>query len=73
MKRIRDLGFKVPMGGLTLRQVSEVEEVLASMSGIDNTDEIELQEIGKSMEDLISKMSQMDDLFEHLYTSFWVG
>ena len=34
-------------------------------SGIDNADEIELQEIAKSMEDLISQMSQTDDLFEH--------
>ena len=49
------------MGGLTFRQVSEVEEVLASMSGIDNADEIELQEIAKSTEDLISKMSQTDN------------
>ena len=65
LKRIRDLVFEVPMGGLTFRQVSEVEEVLASMSGIDNADEIELQETAKSMEDLISQMSQMDDLFEH--------
>ena len=53
------------MGGLTLRQVLEVEEVLASMSSIDNADEIGLQEIGKSTEDLISQMSQIDDLFEH--------
>ena len=53
------------MGGLTLRQVSKVEEVLASMSRIDNADEIEHQEIAKSMEGLISQMSQMDDLFEH--------
>ena len=53
------------MGGLTLRQVSEVEEVLASMPSIDNADEIELQEIAKSKEDLISQMSQLDDLFEH--------
>ena len=39
--------------------------MLASMSGIDNADEMELQEIAKSMEDLIPQMSQMDDLFEH--------
>ena len=50
------------MGGLTLRQVSEVEEVLASMSG---ADEIELQEIAKSMEDSISQMTQKIDLFEY--------
>ena len=50
------------MGGLTLRQVSEVEEVLASMSG---ADEIELQEIAKSMEDSISQMTQTNDLFEY--------
>ena len=65
LKRVCELGFEVPMGGLTFRQVSEVEELLASMSNIDKADEIDLQEIAKSTEGLISQMSQTDDLFEH--------
>ena len=61
-KRIRDLCFEVPMGRLTLQQVSEVQEFMFS---IDDANEIELQEIAKGTEILISQMSQTDDLFEH--------
>ena len=56
------MGFEVPMGGLILQQVSEVEDF---MSSIDDADEIGFQEIAKSMKNLISQMSQTDDLFEH--------
>ena len=34
-------------------------------------DDIELQEIAKSMEDLISQLSQTDVLSDILHTSFW--
>ena len=65
LKRIRDLGFKVPTRGLTFWQVSEVVEVLNSMSSIDNADVIEIEEFLKKTKNIISQMSQMDDLFEH--------
>ena len=39
----------------------------------DKADEIELQEIVKSMEDLIFQMAQMDDLFEHPLCEFFWG
>ena len=46
-----------------------MREWVSSTSNISEADEIELQEIAKGMEDLISQMkdyqSQMDDLFEH--------
>ena len=35
------------------------------MSDIAKVDEIEMQELGKNTEDLISQMTPMDDLFEH--------
>ena len=41
-----------------------VEEELPSVSDIDKVGDIELQEIRKSMEDLISQMSQTDDSFK---------
>ena len=35
------------------------------MSDVDNVDDIELQEIAKSTEDLISQLTQTGDLFEY--------
>ena len=46
-----------------------MEEEMPSASDVDKADFIELEEIAKSMEDLISRLnnqqSHMDDLFEH--------
>ena len=59
------MDFDMPKTNLKPRHLLELLETLTSMSDITKADEIELQEIAKSMEDLISQMSQMDDLFEH--------
>ena len=45
--------------------LNKVKEELPSESDITKADDIELQEIVKSMEDLISQMSQTDDLFKY--------
>ena len=44
--------------------VNKAEEELPSTSDIAKVDEIELQEIVKSMENLISQMLKTDDSFE---------
>ena len=69
---LRSLGFYIPSGKLTARQAvmfNKVKEKLPSESDITKADDIELQEIAKSTEDLIMQMrhdqSQADDLFEH--------
>ena len=68
---LRDLDFNVPKGKVTSRQavlLNEAEEELRSPSEIAKADEIELEEIAKSTEDLIfqiNNQSQTDDLFEH--------
>ena len=46
--------------------LNKAQEELPSAPDIDKADDIELQEIVKSMGNLISQMSQTDDLFEHL-------
>ena len=46
--------------------LNKVKEELPSASDVDKSDDIELQEIVKSMEDLISQLMQTDDLFEYL-------
>ena len=56
--RLRNLGFDIPRGKLTARQavmLNRVKEELPSESDITKADDIELQEIAKSMEDLISQ------------------
>ena len=69
--RLCNLGFDIPMGKLTARQVvmlNRVKEELPSESDITTADDIELQEIVKRMEDLIfqiNNQSQKDDLFEY--------
>ena len=69
--RLRNLGFDIPRGKLTARQavmLNRVKEELPSESDIAKTDDIELQEIAKSTEDLIfqiNNQSQTDDLFEY--------
>ena len=64
---LQDLGYHIPAGKITAREfvmLNKAEEELPSTSDIANTDEIELQEIVKSTENLISQMSQTDDSFE---------
>ena len=45
--------------------LNRVKEELFSESDITRADDIELQEIVESTENLISQMSQTDDLFKH--------
>ena len=45
--------------------LNKAVEELPSTSNIDKADDIELQEIAKSMEDVISKLMQTDDLFQY--------
>ena len=57
-KGLRELGFDIPTGKVTYRQVvmlNRVEEKLPSASDVAKADDIELQEIAKSMEDLIAQ------------------
>ena len=69
---LRDLDFNIPKGKITARQalmLNLVEEEMPSASDVDKADDIELQEIAKSTEDLISHLndqqSQTDDLLEY--------
>ena len=69
---LHSLGFDIPRGKLTGWQavmLNKVKEELPSESDITKADDIKLQEIAKSMEDLIMQMrrdqSQTDDLFKH--------
>ena len=70
--RLRSLGFDIPRGKLTAQQaviLNKMKEELPSESDITKVDDIELQEIAKSMEDLIVQIrhdhSQTDDLLKH--------
>ena len=67
-----DLDFNVSKGNITSQQaamLNEVEEEIPSASDVDKVGDIELQEIVKSMEDLIFEIkdvqTETDDLFEH--------
>ena len=67
-----DLGFNVSKGKVTSRQVTilnQVEEEIHSASDVDKVGNIELQEIVKSMEDLIFQIkdsqTDTDGLFKH--------
>ena len=69
---LHDLDFNVPKGKVTARQAAmliEVEEEIPSASDVDKADDIDLQEIAKSMEDSIFKIKDVqtdtDDLFKH--------
>ena len=67
VRSLRDLGYGIHAGKITAREfvmLNKAEEELPSTSDIAKTDEIEFQEIAKSMENLISQMSQKDDSFE---------
>ena len=67
--RLCNLGFDIPRGKLTARQsvmLNEAQEELPSASDVDKVGDMELQEIVKNTEDLISHIqTQTDDLFEH--------
>ena len=66
--RLRRLDFNIPVGKVTAQQavmLNKAAEELPSTSDVDKADDIELQEIAKSMEDLISQLTETDDLFEH--------
>ena len=64
-----NLGFDIPRGEVTAWQavmLNKAAEEMPSASDIDKVDDIELQEIVKSTEDLIfqiNNQSQTDDLF----------
>ena len=67
-----DLDFNVPKGKVTSQQaamLNKVEEEIPSLSEITKADEIELQEIVKSMGDSIYQIKDIqtdtDDLFKH--------
>ena len=69
---LHSLGFNIPRGKLTAQQavmLNKVKEELPSEFDITKADDIELQEIAKSTEDLIVQMrhdqSQTDNSFEH--------
>ena len=68
---LREMGYNVSKTNLKPRFVSDLMEKqaqLLSIHEIAGTDEIELEEIAKSTEDLIfqiNSQSQTDELFEH--------
>ena len=67
--RLHRLGFNMPVGKVTAWQavlLNKAAEELPSESHITKVDDIELQEIAKSMEYLISQLMQTDDLFLYL-------
>ena len=66
--RLCRLGFNIPVGKVTAWQavmLNKAAEELPSTSDIDKADDIELQETAKSTEDLISQLTQTDDLLEY--------
>ena len=68
---LRDLEFNVSKGKVTSRQaemLNKMEEEIPSVSDVDKVGELELEEIAKSIEDLIFQINSQtdtDDLFEH--------
>ena len=69
--RLHRLGFNIPVGKVTAQQavmLNKAAEDLPSESDITQADDIELQEFVKSMEDLISQLTQTDDVFEYPYS-----
>ena len=71
IRGLREMGYNITKTNLKPRFVLDLMEnqaKLPSSSEIAGADEIELEEIAKSMEDLIfqiNNQSQTDDLFEH--------
>ena len=71
--RLRTLGFNIPVGRITARQVvmlNKAAEELPSESDITGADDIELQEIVEKASGIISQIEDIqtdtEDLFEHL-------
>ena len=71
-KRLRRLGFNVPVGRITARQavmLNKAAEELPSESDITKADDIELQEIVEKASGIISEIKDVqtdtEDLFEH--------
>ena len=69
---LRDLEFNISKGKVASRQaemLNKVEEEIPSVSDVDKAGDIELQEIVKSTEDIISQIKDVqtdtEDLFEH--------
>ena len=69
---LRNLDFNIHKGKVTARQalmLNLVEEEILSASDVDKADFLDLEEIAKSTEDLISHLndqqSQTDDLLEY--------
>ena len=56
---LRDLDFNIPKGKAAV-MLNLVEEEMSSVSDVDKVGDIELQEIVKSTENLISQMSQTE-------------
>ena len=68
IKGLRETGYNISKTNLKPRFVLDLLEKTPSSSDIAKADDIELQEIAKSTEDLISQInnqSQMAELFEH--------
>ena len=67
-RRLRKLGFNIPKGKVTAEQavmLKRVEEELSSESDVAKADDIELQEIAKSTEDLIAQFEGQETLPMH--------
>ena len=63
-KRLRKIGFDMPVGPMSPWEyvvLNRLEEELPSVDDITKADEIEMQELGKNAEDLISQITQTDD------------
>ena len=70
--RLRRLGFNIPVGCITARQVvmlNKAAEELPSESDITKADDIELQEIAEKASGIISQIKDIqtdtEDLFKH--------
>ena len=64
-KRLHDLGFDSPKGKVTARQavmLNKMKQELPSVSDVAKADDIELQEITKSTEDLIAQFKGQETL-----------
>ena len=63
---LQDLGFNISEGKVTAQQaamLNKVEEEIPSASDVDKAGDIELQEIVKSMEDLIFQTKKSPDRY----------
>ena len=65
--RLYNLGIDIPRGKLTAQEAVMLNRVKEELPSVAKADDIELQEIAKCMEDLISQMSQTDDSFTRAF------